>query len=130
MRPVADRCRWDAEGGHLRLADAEPAGRDMFPWEEGQDRARIAAGIAEIEVPGGRVVEIHRLLDQAQAEHAAVEVEIAAGGTGDGGDVVNAVDLHDDDPPGCEKRPSLGTKMIAARQNARSVSLHISNVNL
>ena len=44
------------------------------------------------EVVGARVVLVDALLDQAHAEHAAVEVEVLLRRPGDGGDVVQSVD--------------------------------------
>jgi hypothetical protein len=41
---------------------------------------------------GAGVVEVDRSLDQPQTEGAGVEVEVAAGIAGDGGDVVEAED--------------------------------------
>lgn len=63
----------------------------MFPREEGHDRARIASLIAEIEVIGAGIVEIHSLLDEALAENPGVEIEIAAGGASNCSDVMNAM---------------------------------------
>src|SRR5438876_237118 len=45
--------------------------------EEGQDRARGAALIAEVQVVDVRLIEVDRLLDQAQAEHPRIEVDVA-----------------------------------------------------
>jgi hypothetical protein len=45
-------------------------------------------------VIGAGIVEVDGLLDEAQAEDAGVEVEIAAGWACDGGDVMNAVVPH------------------------------------
>ena len=56
--------------------------------EEGQDRARGAALVAEVQVVDVGLVEVDRLLDQAQAEHARVEVDVARSVGGDRGDVV------------------------------------------
>ena len=62
--------------------------------EPGQDRARRAALIAEVQVVGLGCVEVDRLLDQPQAEHAGIEVDVALRITGDHRDVVKAVELH------------------------------------
>jgi hypothetical protein len=64
------------------------------PREERQDRARLAEGIAEIEVIGTGIVEIDGLLHEAKAQDTRVEVQVAAGGARDGGDVVDAVVPH------------------------------------
>ena len=52
----------------------------------------MAFGVRIEEVIGARVVLIDALLDQSHPEDAAVEVEVLLRGTGDGGDVVQAVD--------------------------------------
>ena len=62
----------------------------MLPGEEGEDGAGIAGLVAIIEVIGARIVEIDGLLDEAQPQHAGIEVEVARGRTGDGRDVMNA----------------------------------------
>ena len=78
LGPVADRAFRNAEDGLLRLPDPEPARRRALPCEEGQDRARMAGRIAVVEVIGAGVVEIDRLLDQAQAKRPRVEIEVPA----------------------------------------------------
>ena len=62
--------------------------------EEGQVGARIAALVGEEEVVDGRVVLVDGFLDQPQAQHAGVEVDVALGVLGDRGYVVNALQLH------------------------------------
>ena len=52
-------------------AVAGPAGRRAGELEEGQDRARRAALVAEVQVVDVGLVEVDRLLDQAQAEQRA-----------------------------------------------------------
>ena len=56
--------------------------------EEGQDRAGRAALVAEVQVVDVGLIEVDRLLDQAQAEHARIEVDVARGVRGDRRDVV------------------------------------------
>ena len=77
MRPVADRTFRHPEHRLLGLADAEPARRDMLPRKEREDRAGRAGLVAEIEMIGAGIVEIHGLLHEPEAERARVEVEIA-----------------------------------------------------
>jgi hypothetical protein len=57
--------------------------------EEGK-RARPAPLVAVIEVVRARVVEVDRLLDEAQAQQPRVEVEVGLRDAGDGRDMVNA----------------------------------------
>src|SRR5262249_5044764 len=59
-----------------------------------QDRTRLARLITIVEVVGAGIVEIHGLLDQAQAEGPRVELEVPLSLTGDGGDVVEPILLH------------------------------------
>jgi hypothetical protein len=49
--------------------------------------------VAVIEVIGPRIVEVHGLLDQAQAEHARIEVHVRLRIPRDRGDVMDASDL-------------------------------------
>jgi hypothetical protein len=56
--------------------------------EEGQDRAWRAALVAEVQVVDVGLIEVDRLLDQAQAEHPRIEVDVARGVRGDRRDVV------------------------------------------
>jgi hypothetical protein len=69
---------------------ARAAATDAGPREKGKDRAGSADAIAVVEVVGGRVVEVHGALDEPQAEHVRVEIDVATGITGDGGDMVEA----------------------------------------
>ena len=48
----------------------------------------VAALVAEVQVVDVGLIEVDRLLDQAQAEHARVEVDVARGVRGDRRDVV------------------------------------------
>ena len=91
LRPVADRAQGHAERSLLGLANADPAGRDMLPGKERQDRAGPARLVPIVEVVGARIVEVHGLLDQPQPEHAGVEVEVAARRSGDRRHMMDAV---------------------------------------
>ena len=59
--------------------------------EEREVEPRMGVLVAVEEVVDGRIVLVDRLLDQAQAEHADVEVHVALGVAGDGRDVMYAV---------------------------------------
>ena len=78
LGPVANRAFRDAEHSLLHFADSKPARRRAVPREEGEDRAGMASRIAVVQVIGGGVVEVHRLLYQAQAERSRVEIEVPA----------------------------------------------------
>src|SRR5262249_46519996 len=69
--------------------DAGPPGCGVLPGKEGQHRSRMPHFVAVIEMIGARIVEVHRFLDEAQAEHAGVERKVAIGASANGGDVVN-----------------------------------------
>jgi hypothetical protein len=62
--------------------------------EEGQDGARGPGLVAVVQVVRVRRVVVHRLLDQPQPQHTGVEVHVDRGVGGDGGDVVEALELH------------------------------------
>ena len=90
LGPVTDRALRNAEHGLLRFADAEPSGRGPLPGEKGEDRARMAGRVAVIEVIGAGIVEIDRLLHQAQAKRARVEIEVPARGACDARHMMDA----------------------------------------
>ena len=72
-----------------------PAARGARELEERQDRAGRAALVAVVQVVDVGLVEVDGLLDQPQAEHARVEVDVARRVRGDRGDVVQAFECHD-----------------------------------
>ena len=59
--------------------------------EEGEVGARVAALVGEEEVVDGRVVLVDRFLDQPQAQHPRVEIDVALSVLGDRGYVVNSL---------------------------------------
>ena len=71
-----------------------PPRRRAGVLEEGEVGAGVAALVGEEEVVDGRVVLVDRFLDQPQAQHPGVEVDVALRVLGDRGDVVNALELH------------------------------------
>jgi hypothetical protein len=75
-------------------ARARPAAARARVLEERDVRAGRAALVGIEEVVDGRVVLVDRLLDEAQAEHARVEVDIARSVGRDRRDVVNAFESH------------------------------------
>lgn len=74
----------------MRLADAAAPRGHALPGEEGQDSAGVAGLIAIIEVIGRRIIEIDRLLDEAQPEIAGVKAEIPDGVAGNRSDMVQS----------------------------------------
>ena len=90
--PVVEAPRRHAKAGLGDLSRPALPASDVLPREEGEDGARVALLVSEIEVVSARVVEIHGLFHQAQAQYAGVEVEIALRIARDGCDVVDAVD--------------------------------------
>ena len=73
---------------------ARPPPRHVRILEE-RDVAPRASGLVRVEqVVDGRVVLVHRLLDEPKAEDARVEVDVPRRVGGDAGDVVDAFELH------------------------------------
>ena len=81
----------DAHSDVVDSADSPGAAGGLRPLEEGQEGAGGAGGVAEVEVVGVGHVEVDGLLDQAEAEDVAVEVEGALGVLRDHGDVMEAL---------------------------------------
>src|SRR5206468_1891543 len=92
--PVADGALGDAERGLPGLADTVPPRRGMLPREEAQERAGPGLLVPVVEVVGPGIVEVDGPLDEAEAERAGVEVDVAPHGTRDGRDVLDPVPLH------------------------------------
>ena len=76
-RRPAPSSRGDPPAQPVDHARPGAAGRRVGELEEGQDRAGRAPLVAVIQVVDVRGVEVDRLLDQPQPEHARVEVDIA-----------------------------------------------------
>ena len=74
LHPAMGRALGDGERQGHRLSRARLASLGGGPFEEGQHRARPAGLVAEIEVPGPGIIEIHGALDQPQPQHALIEV--------------------------------------------------------
>src|SRR5260221_497144 len=66
------------------------------PGEEGHDAPGVADLIAEVEMVGLRVIEVHGAFDEPETEQPHVEVEIALRVARDRGDVVDAEDARHD----------------------------------
>ena len=87
----------DAPGRHLerdlvRQAVAHPRTRELRPGKERQVRARTSLRVGIEQVVRAGIVLVDALLDEAHAEHPDVEVEVLLRRSGDGGDVMKAVD--------------------------------------
>ena len=88
--PVVQGPRGHGEGRDGRLAGAAATSKRPGPWEEGENRAGSSQFVPEIEMIGPRIVEVDGLLDQSQAQHLRVEIEIGLRIGSDRGDVVNS----------------------------------------
>ena len=90
--PIRERGGGDAEGcgGGFAYSDAGAGGAG--PREEGQDGARGAEIVTEVEVVAAGIVEVDGALDEAEAEQFGIEVESALRIRGDGGDVMKSDD--------------------------------------
>src|SRR5215217_4595464 len=75
----------------MRTTDSVGPPGGAFPLEE-REHARTVLFVGEIEVIRRGVVEVDRLLDQAQAERAGVEVHRALSVAGNRGQVVDTID--------------------------------------
>src|SRR3982074_2120256 len=74
--PETDGAREYRERGDGYLAPALSSSPCVRPGKESENTSRIPLLITEIEVVRRRVVEVHRTLDEPEAEHAGVEIEI------------------------------------------------------
>ena len=83
LGPVAERPQRHAERGLVGFCHTATAGRSSRPREEGEDAARTAGLVTVVEMIGRWVIEVDRLLDEAQSEIARVEIEILKGIAGD-----------------------------------------------
>ena len=84
----------DAVGHAVHHAGAGPPAHRAGVLEEGEVGAGGALLVGVEEVVDGGVVLVDGLLDQAQAQDARVEVDVAGRVAGDRGDVMDAFELH------------------------------------
>ena len=75
-------------------ADTRHPLRRARPLEEGDHRAGAADRVAEVEVVAAGVVEVNRLLDEAQPEHAGIEVDRPLRVAADDRDVMDALNAR------------------------------------
>ena len=76
VEPVVDRLGRGDEGRRARLTAADPALRPVTEREERQGGPRRPDLVAVVEVVRVLVVEVHRPLHEAQAEHVGVELDV------------------------------------------------------
>ena len=91
---VERRLGGDAELERVDHPDAGAAACRAGELEPGQDRARRALLVAEVEVVRLRRVEVDGLLDEAQPEQIGVEAHVLPGVARDHGDVMEARKVH------------------------------------
>src|SRR5262249_36945626 len=84
----------EPEGDRVHHPGARAPAWNAGVLEERDVRARAAALVRVKQVVHGGVVLVDRLLDEAQAEDACVEVHVAGSVGGDARHVVNAFELH------------------------------------
>src|SRR6202171_5959913 len=89
FNPETDGAGEYREGGDGYLASALSPSPRIRPGKESKNAARSPLLISEVEVVGGRVVEVYRTLDEAETEDTGVEIEIPLGIARDTGDVMN-----------------------------------------
>src|SRR6266513_24981 len=95
LLPEAERVlRGDAPANGVNHAGAGAALAGARVLEEGDVAAGLALFVRVEEVVDGRVVLVDALLDEPQAEHAHVEVDVAGRIACDRRDVVDALKLH------------------------------------
>lgn len=89
LYPETDGAWEYRERGNGDLATALSSSPRVRPGKERKNAPRAPLLIAEVEMIGGRVVEVYGTLDEPEAEDAGVEIEISLGIARDTGDVVN-----------------------------------------
>src|SRR5690606_21641500 len=89
----------------------QPWRRHVRPGEERQVRAGVSLGVRVEQVVRARVVLVDALLDEPDAEHAGIEVEVLLRGAGDGGDVMQTARAVHGVPP----RPWAGAGRAGLR---------------
>jgi phospholipase/carboxylesterase len=84
----------DAEDDAVHHPGPCAAAAGVWVFEEGQVASRAPLFVGVEEVVDGRVVLVHRFLDEPEAEDANVEVDVARSVGGDARDVVDTLELH------------------------------------
>jgi hypothetical protein len=94
LDPESHRAGENDERRYSYLASALSSPSRMRPRKERENAAWMAELVTEVEVIGGRIVEVYSPLDEPQPQNAGVEVEISLRIARDTGDVVNAGGLE------------------------------------
>ena len=84
----------DAEDDPVHHSGAGAPAAGVRVLEEGQVAPGASLLVGVEEVVDGRVVLVHGLLDEPQAEDADVEVDVSRRVAGDGRDVVDSLEAH------------------------------------
>ena len=95
LRPEVERVRGgDAPDDPVDHPGAGPAQRRAGNSKKVRSEPALPLLVGVEEVVDGRVVLVDRFLDQPQAQHPGVEVDVALRVLGDRGDVVDSLQLH------------------------------------
>ena len=115
----------DAADDRVHHPGARPAAPRARVLEEGDVGARAALLVGVEEVVDGRVVLVDRLLDQPQAEHARVEVDVPRRVARDQRDVVDALERMSvvTSPAARTRHVSKRTGSVASAAASRSYEL-------
>ena len=92
LAPEIEAARGHRKAGERHLARTAAGGRQMLPGKERHRRAGRADLVAVVEMIDARVVEVDGALDEAQAQHLGVEVDVALRRAADRRDMVQPVD--------------------------------------
>src|ERR1700736_3479873 len=90
VRPVPDRACGDAKRRLLRQARPRTSRCRVLPRKEGENGAGMASLITIVEMIGAGIVEVQRLLNEAQTDDLGVETQVARGLAGDCRDVMDS----------------------------------------
>lgn len=90
--PVVQGVFRDREGHRGGLASTDGSVGALGPGEEGEEGSRVALRVAVVEVVGAGVVVVDCDFDEAEADDAGVEIDVALGVAAHSGDVVDALD--------------------------------------
>jgi len=101
LDPETNRAGKNRERCDGDLAAALSSPSRIRPGEKSENAARSSSYVAEVEVIGGRIVEVYRALDQPEAEGAGVEIQISLGVARNAGDVMNTGGPETHRPDSC-----------------------------
>src|SRR5215210_5676564 len=101
LDPESDRAGQNGKGSNGYLASTLSTAASIRPGEECENASRISLLVAEIEVIGGRIVEVYGALDEPEPKNTGVEVEIPLRITGNASDMVNSGRAEAHRPDSC-----------------------------